>query len=605
MDKVIDIEDLNRKFTAVYSRDFPVPSNDDIAKYKALVLEILQSPDVIGDKEYVALKRKHKFNNKKSFLFHVYLDLKRHGELAECGGACEEVLRKTLQIKGCKSWSGIVTITIFTSAHPEYTNAEGERVAQEFSCAFSCSYCPKQDGMPRSYLLGEPAVLRAARNDFDCARQMWDRMRGLYMTGHDVCKIECIVSGGTWASYPIEYRREFSRDLYYAANVFWEWWADKEKKGLRPRGSLEDEKRINRTAQCRIVGLTIETRPDCVDASELVLLRECGVTRVQLGIQHINDKILRGVNRKCPIARAAEGIRMLKRNCFKIDSHWMLNLPGASAYEDDYMLNEILLGLKGPVVRRRMSAGFDLHEEYDLIAPELSTDTWKIYPTAVTPWTDIETWFREGKYKPYDEGAMFDVLHKCMSLVFPWIRVARVIRDIPTDYQYNQGTGADNTSMRQVLDDSLKRDGVYCWDIRNREVKNRDWDGNYIVVARKYNGSCGNEYFISAESGDCKVLYGFVRLRLDDAENKVFGDELNGAALIRELHVYGDATQVGTKGQHVQHRGLGRLLMNKAMHLARSRGYKKVAVIAAEGNKEYYENKLGFQDTGYFMTRSL
>ena len=607
--KVIDIEDLNRKFTDVYNRDFETPSESDLLKYRDLVLELLKLESPLDDKEFIVLKRKHKFHKKRSFLFHVFLKLKQRGEL-EGVLVNEDVLRKTLQIKGCKSWSGIVTVTIFTSAYPTYTNADGVVVKQDFTCSWNCHYCPKQPDMPRSYLLGEPAVLRAARNDFDCARQMWDRIRGLYMTGHDVCKIEAIVSGGTWASYPVEYRREFCRDLYYAANVFWdlvgvehafdEGWRDIARcaGSLRPRKSLEEEKVINQSAECRIVGFTIETRPDCVSEPELKLLRECGVTRVQLGIQHIDDRVLQGVNRKCPIKVAAAGIETLKRNCFKIDSHWMLNLPSASAADDDYMLNDVLLGLSGPVRRRGM------YEEYDLIAPELSTDTWKIYPTAVTPWTEIETWYKEGKYKPYDEKSMYDVLHKCMSLMFPWIRVARVIRDIPADYQYNEGTGADNTSMRQELDDGLKRDGVFCWDIRNREVKNKDWDGKYVVIVRKYNASGGDEYFISAESDDKKVLYGFVRLRLDDARKKAF-EELEGAALIRELHVYGDATKVGLKGQHIQHRGLGRLLVERAFDIARSRGYAKIAVIAAEGNKEYYKAKLGFNDVGNFMVRDI
>jgi histone acetyltransferase (RNA polymerase elongator complex component) len=187
--------------------------------------------------------------------------------------------------------------------------------------------------------------------------------------------------------------------------------------------------------------------------------------------------------------------------------------------------------------------------------------------------------------------------------MYPWIRIARVIRDIPEVYMYNQNTGADNTNMRQELNDYLTKNNIYCMDIRNREVKNQDWDGKYVIVIRNYDASQGDEYFISAESEDKRTIYGFVRLRLDKAQNKVF-DELNNAALIREVHVYGDLTKVGNQGQHVQHKGIGRSLMTRAEELAKQHHYEKTAVIAAEGNKKYYE-KLGYEDSGNFMIKHL
>jgi histone acetyltransferase (RNA polymerase elongator complex component) len=373
--------------------------------------------------------------------------------------------------------------------------------------------------------------------------------------------------------------------------------------GNRERLTLAEEKRINETAVCRVVGLTIETRPDTINEEELRFLRRLGVTRVQLGVQHIDDQILDKVNRRCSTEKTVKAFELLKRNCFKIDAHWMPNLPGSSEKKDRHMFIDVLLGLsKTMMVPKRYTkqshtngaATVEQWEEYDLAAPELQTDQWKIYPTAITPWTEIEKWFKEGTYVQYPEQDVFNLIYDTMSMVWPWIRLNRIIRDIPHCYMYNEETGSDNTNMRQQLDVVLKQDGIHCMDIRNREVKDGQWDGSYGIVIRKYNASNGTEYFISAESADNKTLYGFVRLRLDDARDKAF-PELNGCGLIRECHVYGDLSKVGTQGKHVQHRGVGRTVMLRAEELAKSNGYRKLAVISAEGTKRYYMDKLGYQ----------
>ncbi len=606
----VDIEEINQKAKNVLAREFPTPSEEDIIKFKPLIEEVLKSDHVLPEKEFIVLKRKHKFNGKKSFLFHVYLELKKRN-LIDISN--EPILRKTLQIKPCKSWSGLVTITIFTAAYPTYTNEKGERVTQPFSCAFNCSYCSSEKNQPRSYLLLEPAVLRANRNNFDCALQIWDRLHSLYMTGHDTfnnSKYEIIVSGGTWTSYPQEYRKEFCRDIYYAANTF------QDVEPRRERLSLEEEKIINQTAKSRIVGLVIETRPDTITPQELKILRSYGVTRVQLGIQSIYDDILDLINRKCTTARTIKGIQLLKENCFKIDAHWMLNLPGSSPEKDDHMLNDVLVGLKSPTKyetkyeKRSWYEYFtgkkkikEYWEYYDIFSEELNLDSWKIYPMALLPYTEVLEWYKAGKYVPYDGNTMFNILIKTMKFMYPWVRVSRIIRDIPREYMYNENTGADNTSMRQELNDYMLKNDIYSMDIRNREVKDKDWDGSYFIVIRKYKASKGDEYFISAESQDKKTLYGFVRLRLDHGNNKVF-EELNNAGLIREVHVYGDLTCVGIPGKHVQHRGIGRTLMTRAENLAKEFKYQKTAVIAAEGNKEYYK-KLGYVDSGNFMVKNL
>jgi histone acetyltransferase (RNA polymerase elongator complex component) len=608
----IDIEELNTKFNGIIKRQLPIPTQDDIITFKPLVELILQSKEKINDKDFWLIKKIYKFNNKKPFLFHIYLELKKQNLISEELIQNEEILRQTIQIKPCKSWSGVVSITIFTSPYPEYMNEEGKIIKQQFSCNWNCHFCPSEPDMPKSYLKGEPAVLRAEKNNFDCVLQIWDRMQSLYMTGHGFSeKIELIISGGTWTSYPVQYRKEFCRDVYYAANTHW----DNNKRG---RLLLEEEKKINQTAFSRIVVMTVETRPDTINNEEIKLLRELGVTRIQLGIQHIDDEVLNKLNRKCSMNKTINAIELLKRSCFKIDSHWMPNLPFSTPDKDEDMFINVLFGLKTPVnktVKYKTSSWYswfvgnnnkeieEIYETYDLVSPELVTDQYKIYPTAITPWTRIEEWCRDGTYKPYEEKYLFDILIKTLTVIFPFVRANRIIRDFPNDYIYNEKTGADNTNMRQQLQDYLKNNNIYSMEIRNREVKNIAWNGDYIIVVRNYKASNGIEYFISAESNDCKTIYGYTRLRLDDAKNKPI-EELNDCALLREVRVYGMVTQVSKDPKHVQHKGIGKKLINYAENIAKENKYNKIAVIAAEGNKKYYE-KLDYIEHQYYMIKEL
>jgi histone acetyltransferase (RNA polymerase elongator complex component) len=606
----IDIEELNTKFNNIIKKQFPTPTEDDIVTFKPLVELILQSKEKVNENEFVSIKKKYKFNNKKSFLFHIYLELKKQKLISEELIENEDILRQTIQIKPCKSWSGVVSITIFTSPYPEYMDEDGKIIKQQFSCNWNCHFCPSEPNMPKSYLKGEPAVLRAEKNNFDCALQIWDRMHSLYMTGHGFSeKIELIISGGTWTSYPVQYRREFCRDVYYAANTYWD--CDR-----RERLTLEEEKKINQTAFSRIVVMTVETRPDTINNEEIKLLREFGITRIQLGIQHIDDEVLNKLNRKCSMNKSIKAIELLKRSCFKIDSHWMPNLPFSTPEKDEHMLINTLFGLKTPVnktIKYKSNSWYswlignkeieEIHETYDLVSPELVTDQYKIYPTAITPWTRIEEWYRDGTYKPYEEKYLFDILVKTLTVIFPFVRANRIIRDFPNDYIYNENTGADNTNMRQQLQDYLNNNNIYSMEIRNREVKNIAWNGEYIIVVRNYKASNGTEYFISAESNDCKTIYGYTRLRLDDAKNKPI-EELNECALLREVRVYGMVTQVSKDGKHVQHRGIGKKLINYAENIAKDNKYNKMAVIAAEGNKKYYE-KLDYIEHQYYMIKQL
>lgn len=602
-DSLIDIEELNRKYDAIISTNFNKITEEHVISLKPVLLHVLNA---IGSNQKQPLKliqlknimREHNFSGKNSALFQVYEKLLEHND-SDVHVSDMDPLRNTLKIKKSKSHSGVLVITIFTSPYPEYVDkVTKERVKQTFSCHWNCAYCPNEPGQPRSYLKGEPGVLRANKNNFDCIRQMWDRMKTLYVIGHNIDKLEVLVLGGTWSSYPLEYREEFVRDIYYAANTFWD-----SDNSRREASTIQFEKKQNQDARTRVIGLTLETRPDTINAEELRRFRYYGCTRVQLGIQHLDDDILNHIRRKCTTNQTINAIRMLKDACFKIDGHFMPNLPSATPQKDRNMLIDKLLGMKTPLIERKMLSPNEEHESWQLSHPEFQIDQWKVYPCAITPWTDIEKWYRDGSYEPYAETALIDILLDMKTLVFPWIRLNRIIRDIPSDYIIES---SDKTNLRQELAVILESEGKTCNCIRCREVKNTEWNGSFCMRVRRYNASEGIEYFIAAESQDAKVLYGFTRLRVCSPYTEAF-PELEGCGLIRELHVYGQLQHVGDASNHVQHRGLGRRLIKTAETIAFTHHkLDKMAVIAGEGTKKYYE-KLGYREDkhglGSFMIK--
>lgn len=495
-------------------------------------------------------------------------------------------LEELLKAKVGRGLSGVFVITVMTSAYPKVPAQSGEKV-EKFSCPYDCHYCPNEPGQPRSYLLNEPSVLRANRNNFDAISQFRDRGFTYITNGHDLDKVELLVLGGTWSSYPKEYKDEFIRDLFYAANTIYDHDYDDRP---RPRLSIEKEQELNETSNCRIIGLTIETRPDQIYRKELQQLRQYGVTRVQLGIQHTDDNILKLINRQCTTKDTIKAIKLLKDCCFKVDIHIMPDLPGSNPVLDRDMFDRILDD------------------------PDLQADQWKIYPCEVTPYTKIKKWYEEGSYKPYGEidlskplgdqqNALFELLIYVKHWIHPWIRLNRVIRDIPNTYIIG---GNSVTNLRQHLQTEMEKRELVCRCIRCREVKNQKSDlSKAILVVREYEASSGTEHFISFESPDNKILYGFLRLRICQVgKNKIF-PELTGCALIRELHVYGQVVRVNSdKKNEVQHFGFGRKLVEEAERISLENGYKRIAVISGVGVKGYYR-KLGYFDTDNYLIKTM
>jgi len=576
----------------------------------------------------LTLRRKHKVQPSKAQMGRLYDEMLAASTIPERHPAFEAFVRQ----RQTRSLSGIAVIAVMMSPYPQYQDpVTGELKQQRFSCAKNCYFCPNEPGMPRSYLPEEAAVARAARASFDAIQQFYGRANTLTKLGHAVDKIELSVLGGTFSQYPRDYQEEFLRDLFWSANTFNDGIAL--FSGKRARRSLAEEIKIHEThaggadgKQCRIVGLTLETRPDTIhDFAAVRRLRELGATRLQIGVQHTDDAVLAKINRGCAHADTVRCIRLLKNAGYKIDIHLMPNLPGSSPDKDKRMFAEVLEG--------------------DL----LQADQWKVYPCQTVKHTVIAKWHAQGSYVPYSYEALMEVVVGLKAAIPPWIRLNRIFRALPAE---DIVEGITQSNFRQVLACEMKRRSLRCRCIRCREVGTLVRKGTFSQRAteaaaiqlrvRQYMSSGGREYFISLESEDETVLVGFVRLRLpacllrdgtwhpkdfsldearygSRAEYETFADvfpELYHAALVREAHVYGfkvtqmhdgkDKKKCDTdQTMSAQSRGYGTLLMTEAEKIAQREGYARVAVIAGVGVRKYYRAKLGYRIDGTYMVKDL
>jgi len=543
-------------------------------------------------KYYNGLSRKmnqKKVFLKKSVLTHYYRDMVSSGEIEEYS-----LVQTLLQKRPSRNASGVTVITVLTSPYPN---------GQPFSCKHNCYYCPNEPDMPRSYLKEEPAVARGFRNKWSVREQILDRMRVLKGNGHEIDKLEIIIEGGTYTQYPPEYLESFHEELIYSANTFYDT-PDPLTGKIRDSLGIDEEVRLNAISRCRIIGICIETRPDALtvrpykDRADTWLrcFRRWGVTRVQLGLQHTDNAILRKVNRGHTREKAEQAIRYLKDNGFKVDIHLMPDLPGSCPEKDTEMF------------------------EYVYSSPKIQPDQIKIYPCEVVPWTKIQEWHKEGKYEPYaqtNERALLDIVKGAIRDCPPWIRLPRVIRDIPLTYIEG---GNMYPNLRQMLEAELDKEGVQIQEIRAREcTRHPEYSFDDAVYrVREYEASDGKEVFISCESKDSIAIFGFLRLRFpsyysgdkkshSSRVSREFTCLTDKTVLVRELHVYGNVLPVGTRTKtryHDQHRGIGKRLLQMAESIASWEGYEKIAVISGIGVMEYYK-KRGYDLEDYYMVKTL
>jgi ELP3 family radical SAM enzyme/protein acetyltransferase len=530
------------------------------------------------------LARKYKITISKRTLGMTYRKLKAAG-LIDGSAAMDRVLIT----RAVRSESGILNISV--SLPPD-----------RFSCKYNCHFCPNEPGMPRSYLSNEDVFRRAAHVGFDTVRQVWNRLEVLEDNGHPIDKLEYRVLGGTFSCYDHAITDEFVRDLYYAANTYFERALGEDKK--RVRGTIEYEQLLNTYARVHCVGLGIETRPDEITRDEILRLRHYGVTRVETGIQHTDDAVLRKVNRGHLTKHSVAAVKLLKDYGFKVEMHIMADLPGATPESDKACYERVL-------------AGEDLIPDY-----------LKDYPCLDVNFTKIRQWREEGKWQPYAEldggKALQDVLVYRQKITPPWVRVNRVQRDFhhvadQDGLGYVSETHSSNLS--QKVHRLAEEQGIYCQCIRCCEVRDEDFRAEDVTYRiHQFSASGTDEAFICAIVPGCSgalkgryrpLLLGFARIRAPSSEllnNSLFESLKGYTAMIRELHVYGRVKEVGSGAGDVsgqaQHLGLGRKLMDRAEIWCRQKGAEKIAVIAGIGVRDYYR-RLGYQQSDTYMVKAL
>ena len=431
-------------------------------------------------------------------------------------------------------------------------------MAKPFPCPGQCVYCPSSPEAPKSYTVESPAVLRARGCDFDASRQVEIRLKTLAEMGHSRDKIELIIMGGTFLSYPRDYQYQFVKDCYDALN------------GIRS-DSLGQAKEMNENAEHRCVGLCIETRPDFCGDEQIARMLDFGTTRVELGVQTLDDEIHHLTKRGHGVAEIISATRLLRDRGFKVYYHWMPGLPGSTP-EHDLELS------------RR------LFED-----ARFQPDGLKLYPTLVVRGSELESWYRDNLYRPYPDEAMLDLLVAMKTSIPRYVRISRLMRDIPGKFII---AGSRDLALRGTVRKKMKESGVHCSCIRCREYGHRRRDGWSIGVPRltrlEYETTGGREVFLSYEDEN-ETLFGLLRLRLNQKK-----------AMVRELHVFGPEVPVGeTSEEAAQHHGLGEGLLQEAERIINDE-FKgdRLFVLSGAGARGYYRS-LGYALEGAYMVKDL
>ena len=568
----------------------------------------------------------------KKHLFPYYQQVKRDDPARwrswDIDDTLEARLVRLLRVKPRRTASGVATITVLTKPWP---------------CASNCLYCPNDLRMPKSYLADEPACQRAERVFFDPYLQVAARLRTLEQMGHVTDKVELIVLGGTWSDYPEGYRIWFASELFRALNETGK--CDEEQRRARMEArraryreagipetreeaaafavdaqrqvnagalryndamaylygpgspwerlaaeqttdlaELERQHAANERAAHRVVGLVVETRPDAVTPEALAGLRRLGCTKVQIGVQSLDERIL-SLNARClSPARIAEAFALLRLFGFKIHAHFMANLLGATPAADkrDY---------------RRLVAD-----------PAFLPDEVKLYPCALVDGTGLMAHYRDGSWRPYTEEELLDVLVADAAATPPYTRISRMIRDISS---HDIVAGNKKVNLRQLVERRAEEAGVRFEEIRTREIGTDGADvGALALSVVAYETAVASERFLQWTAPDGRIA-AFLRLSLpfpscvDDLRERFADFPIGpGEAMIREVHVYGAVAGLHRTSAGAQHLGLGKRLIEAASSIAREDGCEALNVISAVGTREYYRG-LGFQDKGMYQQKTL
>ena len=529
------------------------PAPEELERLAGPGLPLLRELSALGEKgggDLTPLLRRHPLPGggvfSKALLLRVYRHLVETGRIEE-----DPALPGLLRVKRVRTLSGVAPVAVLTGPHP---------------CPGDCVFCPSEPGLPKSYLSGEPGAMRALRLAYDPFLQVRDRIRTLSRNGHPTDKVELLVLGGTWSAYPLSYREEFLKRCLDAMN-------EKESS------SLPEAQEANEEARHREVGLVVETRPDMVTPEEVGRFRAEGVTKVQLGAQSLEDRILEANRVGYTVDQIRRAVTLLKRAAFKVVLHWMPNLVGSTPERDLEDFGKLFSD------------------------PALKPDELKIYPCTLVETAELKHFWKRGEWIPYPDEVLVDLVARCKLQVPSYCRINRVFRDIPAPAIT---AGCKKANLRRLAQERLARMGKACRCLRCLEVRSGGpGPGPLRLEDMTYPSLAGEEHFLHFRGENDKVA-GFLRLLLPSPGGEDPGlPEIEGSALVREVHVYGRALPLGRRGKDaVQHRGLGRRLMERAEEIARAAGFQKTAVIAAVGTRGWYAS-LGYTLEGTYMVRSL
>ncbi|MBW8010333.1 MAG: tRNA uridine(34) 5-carboxymethylaminomethyl modification radical SAM/GNAT enzyme Elp3 [Chloroflexi bacterium] len=480
----------------------------------------------------------------KQMLVAAYQQLIESGEWQPDPG-----LLARIRLKPMRTQSGVTVVTVLT---------------KPYACPGKCIFCPTDVRMPKSYLPDEPGAMRALHHDFDPYNQVVARMQALQAVGHPIDKIELLVLGGTWSVYPRDYQEWFIQRLFDAMN------------GV-DLPSLSEAQAYNENAVQRCVGMAIETRPDHVNTDELAWLRYLGVTKVQLGAQSFDDHILKINQRGHNVDATRKATALLRAAGFKIVLHWMPNLLGSTPQSD--------------------------REDFAKLWQDFCPDEIKIYPTQLLENADLYAYWQRGEFQPYSTEDLLELLVDIKTTIPRYCRVNRVVRDIPST---NVVAGNKRTSLRMDVHKELESRGTRCQCLRCREVRGTKVEAEELLFDDLfYRAGAAEEHFLSYVTPDDKIS-GFLRLSLPGLDTPATDlEDLEGAAIVREVHIYGQSLEVGDEQAGAsQHIGLGTRLLEQAEEIARTEGFSRLTVIAAVGTRRYYAQR-GFEMGKLYMLKDL
>lgn len=461
--------------------------------------------------------------------------------------------RRLLLVRPTKTASGVAVVAV---------------MPKPYACPHGrCIYCPGgvESNVPLSYTGTEPSTRAAQKYGFDGYDQVLSKIGQLESRGHDTSKAEIVLVGGTFPFMPEEYQREFAKSCYDGLNGF-------------VSASLHDAIAFNETSRRRCVGFTVETKPDYCKEPHLDLMLELGATRVEIGVQSLQQDVYRLVNRGHTLDDVVHAFRAAREAGFKIVAHMMPGLPGSSPE-------------------------LDIRDFGRLFSDRaFMPDMLKIYPTLVLAGTGLHDLYSRGSYRAYSDDDLIDVVCEAKKVIPPWVRVMRVQREIESR---DIIAGPKSGNLRQLVLARLQSQGHRCRCIRCRETglqKRFPAESEVELKRQEYNASGGKEIFLSFEDRAGETILGFLRLRSVVSPHR---RELRKSAVVRELHVYGQAVGLGMRdvGASYQHRGYGGKLLRAAEEIARSElGCEKIAVISAVGTREYYR-KLGYVQDGPYVSK--